>query len=127
MKKGDIIKCLGYGYPHWKDEVFECTMVFNDDTIGIKNAVRVSKSDFVVIDENGDIVSDSLIGTIHTKEIIFKIEIKKLDKLIPSSEISNFLEWIKYKSIEVGIGIQFEYYSYSNNSEDDIGVLFLVS
>lgn len=48
IQKGDKIKCFGIGYPHWKDEVFECTAVFNDDmTIGIKN-VRVSKKDFRV-------------------------------------------------------------------------------
>ncbi len=46
IKKGDKIRCHGIGYPHWKGEEFECTLDFNDGTIGIKNAVRVSAKDF---------------------------------------------------------------------------------
>ena len=49
IQKGDKIKCFGIGYPHWKGEIFECTLVFNDGTIGIKNCIRVSEQDFRVI------------------------------------------------------------------------------
>ena len=46
IRKGDLIKCYGIGYPHLKGEIFECTADFPDDTIGIKNCIRVSSSDF---------------------------------------------------------------------------------
>jgi hypothetical protein len=49
IQKGDKIKCFGIGYPHWKDEIFECTLDFKDGTIGIKNSVRVSTKDFRVV------------------------------------------------------------------------------
>ncbi len=44
--KGDMIRCLGIGYPHWKDEEFECEVVFPDNTIGLDNKIRVASSDF---------------------------------------------------------------------------------
>jgi hypothetical protein len=46
IEKGDLIKCFGIGYPHWKGEIFECTMIFKDKTIGIKNCIRVAQKDF---------------------------------------------------------------------------------
>ena len=46
ISKGDRIKCHGIGYPHWKNQEFECTMDFKDGTIGILNGVRVAKKDF---------------------------------------------------------------------------------
>jgi len=49
IQKGDTIKCHGIGYPHWKGETFICDVVFDNDTIGIKKAVRVSSKDFRVI------------------------------------------------------------------------------
>lgn len=49
IRKGDLIKCLGIGYPHWKDQEFYCDLSFNDGTIGIMKAVRVSEKDFIRI------------------------------------------------------------------------------
>jgi len=46
IQKGDTIRCWGIGYPHWKGETFECTMIFENNTIGIKSAVRVGVIDF---------------------------------------------------------------------------------
>jgi len=51
IKKGDKIRCYGIGYPHWKGEVFECTLVFNNGDIGIKNAIRVSSKDFRIFNK----------------------------------------------------------------------------
>jgi hypothetical protein len=56
IQKGDKIKCFGIGYPHWKGEIFECTLVFNDSTIGIKNAIRVSEQDFRVVKINPNVL-----------------------------------------------------------------------
>jgi hypothetical protein len=52
IKKGNLIKCLGIGYPHWKNEVFIVTADFKDGTIGILNCIRVSEKDFRVIDQS---------------------------------------------------------------------------
>lgn len=49
IQVGDKIKCFGVGYPHWKNHIFECTFVFNDGCIGIKNCIKVSSKDFRVI------------------------------------------------------------------------------
>lgn len=49
IQKGDTIKCFGIGYPHWKGETFECTLVFPNETIGIMNSIRVATKDFRVI------------------------------------------------------------------------------
>lgn len=57
----------------------------------------------------------------------FEIEILSTSKEIPIKEENNFTKWIKYKSAEVGLGRQFEYYSYNENYKDDIGVSFMVS
>lgn len=49
IKKGDKIKCFGIGYPHWKNQIFECTLDFMDGTIEINNNIRVSEKDFKII------------------------------------------------------------------------------
>ena len=49
IKKGDKIKCYGIGYPHWKNDTFECSNVFDDGTILIRDCIRVVKNDFKVI------------------------------------------------------------------------------
>lgn len=46
IEKGDMIRCHGIGYPHWKGEEFECSLDFKDGTIGIKDCIRVSEKDF---------------------------------------------------------------------------------
>lgn len=46
IQKGDKITCYGIGYPHWKGDVFECTLDFKDGTIGIRNTIRVDEKDF---------------------------------------------------------------------------------
>jgi hypothetical protein len=49
IQTGDMIKCFGIGYPHWKGQIFQCDLDFGDGTIGIRNSVRVNGRDFRVI------------------------------------------------------------------------------
>ena len=41
-----IVRCKGIGYPHWKDMLFVIEVVFENNTIGLHNKIRVSKDDF---------------------------------------------------------------------------------
>lgn len=63
-------------------------------------------------------------GKTFTYNFIFNTEIIELDKEIPASEMDEFLLWLKYISAEVGTGKHKEYYSYTENHKDDIGVTF---
>jgi len=46
IRKGDTVRCKGIGYPHWKGQSFMVTLVFPDNTIGIRNCIRVASKDF---------------------------------------------------------------------------------
>ena len=46
FKKGDRVRCKGVGYPHWKDRKFTVEVVFENDTIGLDNKIRVAAWDF---------------------------------------------------------------------------------
>lgn len=46
IQKGDTVQCKGIGYPHWKNEIFTCEVVFDNGTIGLNNKIRVDASDF---------------------------------------------------------------------------------
>lgn len=52
MIKGNIVRCLGIGYPHWKGQKFKVESVFEDNTIGIQvyvdAIIRVAIEDFVL-------------------------------------------------------------------------------
>ena len=50
IEKGDIVECTG-GYPHWKGMLFECTMIFNDNKIGILNGVKVCADCFKIVEK----------------------------------------------------------------------------
>lgn len=65
-------------------------------------------------------------GKTFTYNFIFNTEIIELDKEIPASEMDDFMLWLKCISAEVGTGKHKEYYSYSENHNDDIGVMFYV-
>lgn len=71
--------------------------------------------------------SNTLVGTILTKSVIYKIKILELDKPVPLDEVENLKEWLESKSTEVGIGRQHEHFGYTDNYQDDIGVSFVVS
>ena len=45
IKKGDMVLAVN-GYPHWYDFPQECTLLFSNDTIGLRNCIRVSESSF---------------------------------------------------------------------------------
>ena len=42
------------------------------------------------------------------------------------SVFENLKEWVKHKALELGSGLQFDYYDYTENYKDDIGVGFYV-
>jgi hypothetical protein len=53
-----------------------------------------------------------------------KINKDRVNELIHNKE---FINWIQCKSLEIGTGQQYEYYTVSNNWKDDLGVKFYVS
>ena len=57
----------------------------------------------------------------------YKVKIYKLEKSIPPNEEKDFREWLKHKVPEVGIGEHHEFYGYTDNYQDDIGVSFNVT
>lgn len=69
---------------------------------------------------------NTLLNTTYTKTFTLNVKILELNKEVPSNELDTFIEWLKYKAIEVGIGKHEEYYHYTENYIDDIGVLFNV-
>lgn len=73
-----------------------------------------------------NIADDRVLGTVLTKSITFNIEIRSIDKPVPVDEVENLKEWVKHKAIELGSGLQHEYYGYSDDYKDDIGVGFYV-
>jgi len=70
--------------------------------------------------------ANTLLGTILSKSVTFKIEIRELDKTVPLNEVENFKEWLEHKALEVGTGRQHEHYGYTDDYKDDIGVSFYV-
>jgi hypothetical protein len=46
IQVGDTVVCIGMGYPHWEGEIFKCDVIFNDNTIGLDNKIRVFSDDF---------------------------------------------------------------------------------
>ena len=46
MQKGDVIKCLGVNYPHWKGTMFVATQIFSDGTVELNRQIRVELKDF---------------------------------------------------------------------------------
>jgi len=73
-----------------------------------------------------NIADDRVLGTVLTKSITFKIEIRSIDKPVPVDEFENLKEWVKHKAIELVSGLQYEHYGYNENYKDDIGVGFYV-
>lgn len=71
-------------------------------------------------------VNKQLIDQVLTKSVTFKIEIKNIDKNVPENQIDDFKEWLQYKSLQFGLGLHYDYYSYTDNYKDDIGVSFYV-
>ena len=65
-----------------------------------------------------------LLGTVTSNKLTLSVKILELDKEVPSKQLKDFHNWLKYKAIECGRGKQKEYYSYTKNDKDDIGVLF---
>lgn len=46
IEKGDTVKCLGIGYPHWRNQAFIIKSVFNNGDLILHNNIKVNKKDF---------------------------------------------------------------------------------
>lgn len=55
-----------------------------------------------------------------------KIEIARIEGNLPETNKDDFLDWIKHKAIECGLGYHVEYYAYTEDHNDDIEVAFNV-
>lgn len=75
---------------------------------------------------SSQLCDNTLLGTVLTKSITFNIEIRSIDKPVPADEIENLKEWVKHKAVELGSGLQHEYYGYTDDYKDDIGIGFYV-
>ena len=73
-----------------------------------------------------NIADDRVLGTVLTKSVTLKIEIRSIDKPVPVDEFENLKEWVKHKALELGSGLQFDHYDYTENYKDAIGVGFYV-
>lgn len=71
--------------------------------------------------------ADPLLGTVHFKQITYKIEILKLSNEVPIEFQDDFIEWLKSKALELGLGKQCEYYyDHDESGKSFIEVLFHV-
>jgi hypothetical protein len=70
---------------------------------------------------------NNLIGKRITNNIVLYTEIIGLDKNLPDNEVENFVDWVKGKSIELGVGLHNVYYCYTDNYEDDITVELMIT
>ncbi len=61
---------------------------------------------------------------IKTKPTRYEIEILELSKEIPKEQEINFIEWLSSQTSNCACGRNHEYFSYSENYVDDIGVKF---
>lgn len=60
------------------------------------------------------------------KQITYKIEILRLSNNIPIEFQNDFVEWLKSKAVELGLGKQCEYYyNHDETGDSPIEVLFL--
>jgi hypothetical protein len=48
IKVGDSVKCLGIGYPHWRNQAFIVKVVYPEGYIGLNNQIKVNKKDFKI-------------------------------------------------------------------------------
>lgn len=71
--------------------------------------------------------ADPLLGTVYFKQITYKIEILELSDKVPKEFQDDFIEWLKSKALELGLGKQREYYyDHDETGESFIEVLFHV-
>ncbi len=70
--------------------------------------------------------NNTLLGTVHQHSFILNVKVLELDKVVPDTEKDEFIEWLKHKAVEVGTGKHKEYYGYTEDYKDDIGVLMEV-
>ena len=73
------------------------------------------------------IAVDTVLGTVHFKQVTYRIVILKLSSPVPTEFHEDFIEWLKSKALELGLGKHCEnYYDHDEIGESDIEVLFSV-
>ena len=74
-----------------------------------------------------NIADDRVLGTVHFKQVTYKITILKLSSPVPLEFHDDFIEWLKSKAIEFGLGKQLEhYYDHDDTGNSWIEVSFEV-
>ena len=63
---------------------------------------------------------------IKTKPIVYEIEVLKTERPIPKDQEIDFIEWLSYQPSECANGTNYEYFSYTDNYKEDIGVKFYI-
>lgn len=70
---------------------------------------------------------NTLLGTVHFKQIVYKITINNLSEDIPVEFQDDFIEWLKSKAGELGAGKHHEYYyDHDETAQSKIEVDFSV-
>ena len=73
------------------------------------------------------IAVEPVLGTVFFKQITYKIEILKLSSPVPKEFHDDFIEWLKSKALEFGLGKQLEhYYDHDETGNSWIEVSFSV-
>lgn len=80
MESEDLVICTGEGYPHWKDHIFIIDVVFDDNTIGLNNKIRVNKSDFKIHEVGGKMERQYIVEEIKSKGFYFYEEFEETFK-----------------------------------------------
>ena len=74
-----------------------------------------------------NIAEDRVLGTVHFKQVTYKITILKLSSPVPVEFHDDFIEWLKSKAFEFGLGKQLEhYYDHDETGNSWIEVSFEV-
>lgn len=71
MEIDDLVICTGEGYPHWENHVFIVEVVFNDNTIGLNNKIRVNQGAFKIHGVGGKMERQYIIEEIKSKGFYF--------------------------------------------------------
>lgn len=129
FEKENLIFCKGIGYPHWKQHVFVVGAVFEDETLGLTNNVRVGSEDFhhFIGDGNGNVELRELIkekgfayvGTQKNEKEInpaWTIPHKNLKKI--SQFFKNYGVWEIFRNGRSEILVTFDQIIIVNNNYD---------
>ena len=77
--------------------------------------------------DTANIADDRVLDTVHFKQATYKITILKLSSSVPVEFHDDFIEWLKSKALEFGLGKQLEhYYNHDDTGNSWIEVSFEV-